>query len=178
MGTLMLITIISLAVAFASVTYAVILHRCNKSNNDKQDAGSEKQEDAGIKVQERELDDEITRKVNDWMWHVLSVPYDNSITLDSIADGTGIQRAVLADYLQRSPYLTFKSWISAIRVNHVKEMLGSTQLTLSEIAYRCGYADLPSMSKAFKRQYKMSPSKYRKAFGADLSMPLTNDEKM
>lgn len=98
------------------------------------------------------------------MWTTLSVPYDNSITLDSIAEGIGIERTTLQDYLLNQQHLTFKAWISTIRVNHCKDLLDTTDYTLSEIAYMCGYADLPSMSKAFKRRFDMSPSKYKKRF--------------
>lgn len=154
---LILITLLSLTVAVAAVAYAVMLRRRYREN--------EQPAPTPYPVAE---DDDITRKVDEWMWTTLSVPCDNSITLDSMAEGTGIQRSVLQDYLQNRQCLTFKAWISTIRINHCKELLDTTDYTLSEISYMCGYADLPSMSKAFKRRFGMSPSAYKKRLEADV----------
>ena len=150
---LILITLISLTAAVVSIAYALTLRRryqmCEQPNSSPLPT---------------ECEDDITRKVDAWMWTTLAVPYDNSITLDSIAEGIGIERTTLQDYLLNQQHLTFKAWISTIRVNHCKDLLDTTDYTLSEIAYMCGYADLPSMSKAFKRHFDMSPSKYKKRF--------------
>ena len=154
---LILITLFSLAAAVVSVAYAVTLRR-----------RYQKKMQSDLITTPVVDEDDITRKVDEWMWTTLAVPCDNSITLDSVAEGTGIQRSVLQDYLQNRQCLTFKAWISTIRINHCKELLDTTDYTLSEISYMCGYADLPSMSKAFKRRFGMSPSAYKKRLEADV----------
>jgi len=152
---LILITLFSLAAAVVSVAYAVTLRR-----------RYQKKMQSDLITTPVVDEDDIARKVDEWMWTTLTVPCDNSITLDSIAEGIGIKRTALQDYLQSQQHLTFKSWISTIRIKHCKWLLDTTDYTLSEIAYMCGYADLPSMSKAFKRQFGMSPSKYKKCLAA------------
>ena len=47
------------------------------------------------------------------------------------------------------------------RITRCEQLLLNTDMTLSEVAYECGYADLPTMSKAFKRKYGFPPSKFR-----------------
>ena len=153
---LILITLFSLAAAAVSVAYAVTLRR-----------RYHKSVPPNLVIAPTDNEDDITRKVDEWMWTTMSIPCDNSITLDRIADGIGIERTALQDYLQNQQHLTFKAWISTIRISHCKELLDTTDYTLSEISYMCGYADLPSMSKAFKRRYGMSPSRYKKHLEMD-----------
>jgi len=157
MAWLILITLLSLAVAAVSVAYAVSLRRRYQYAVEPDVAPTPVVHD-----------DDIGRKIDEWMWSGRTAPYDNTITLDSIAEGTGIRRSLLQDYLQHRQHLTFRAWISALRIRHCKELLDTTDCTLSEIAYMCGYADLPTMSKAFKRQYGTSPSQYKKGLDGDV----------
>ncbi len=106
--------------------------------------------------------DEIALKVIEWMWHGSSVPSNDMLTLETVANSIGISREELAAYLKEHQHPNFRSWISSIRLQHCYDLLTTTDYTLSEIAYKCGYADLPTMSKAFKRQYGQSPSRFRK----------------
>ena len=89
-----LITLISLTAAVVSIAYALTLRRryqmCEQPNSSPLPT---------------ECEDDITRKVDAWMWTTLAVPYDNSITLDSIAEGIGIERTTLQDYLL-NPYVS------------------------------------------------------------------------
>lgn len=47
------------------------------------------------------------------------------------------------------------------RINHSKTLLLNTNMTLNEIALICGFADGYAYSKAFKKQYGISPSAFR-----------------
>lgn len=165
MSLLIIITLASLALAAASAAYVVKLRRqYSVTPPPALTTPKEETSEEPIPTVENHSDeDDVTQRVSEWMWHTMDVPCDGSITLESVAKGIDMPRSDLSAYLQQHPQLTFKSWISNIRIRHCHELLLTTELTLSEIAYMCGYADLPTMSKAFKRQYGVSPSKYRKA---------------
>ena len=49
--------------------------------------------------------------------------------------------------------------ITANSVAHIR-------LTVTDIAYACGFADLPTFSHAFKQTYQESPSTYRRRVGS------------
>ena len=49
----------------------------------------------------------------------------------------------------------------SIRLNKAKELLTSTSLTISEIAYQTGFSDPSYFSKTFKSETGLSPKKYR-----------------
>jgi len=51
---------------------------------------------------------------------------------------------------------------AARRRRHCASELLHSDRKISEIAESCGYNDLPTFTRAFKRQFGMAPSEYRK----------------
>jgi AraC-like DNA-binding protein len=107
-------------------------------------------------------DSELQEKISVWL---ASEPYpllNNNLTMDDVASAIDTQRSTLSEYLSSHLQLSFTAWLSDNRLSRCIDQLKHTDKNLSEIAYDCGYADLPTMSKAFKRKYGFPPSKYRK----------------
>ena len=52
-----------------------------------------------------------------------------------------------------------------LRVERAKALLESTRLSLQEITGRCGYSDVSTFSKIFKRWVQLTPRDYRRRFG-------------
>ena len=52
-------------------------------------------------------------------------------------------------------------FIRNYRLAKAKDMLSSTDLNISEIAYRCGFSDPAWFTNSFKAKYKVPPTKYR-----------------
>jgi AraC-like DNA-binding protein len=52
-------------------------------------------------------------------------------------------------------------WLLERRLNHSAFLLQSTTMSVTEIAFDCGFADLSHFSKAFKGQFGQSPVMYR-----------------
>lgn len=52
-------------------------------------------------------------------------------------------------------------FIRKVRLEKAKELLNSTDLSISEIAYSTGFNDPNWFSKAFKEEFKDSPSNFR-----------------
>jgi transcriptional regulator GlxA family with amidase domain len=54
--------------------------------------------------------------------------------------------------------------IQHLRVERAKALLESTQLSFEEIVGRCGYSDVSSFRKLFKRATSLTPADYRERF--------------
>lgn len=54
------------------------------------------------------------------------------------------------------------AWVSEQRLLYSASQLEHGCRKISEIAAVCGYNDLPTFTRAFKRQFGMAPSEYRK----------------
>lgn len=52
-------------------------------------------------------------------------------------------------------------YLQTLRLNSIKELLQSTNLTLGEIAHRCGYQDVAHLSRLFRRHFHTTPGQYR-----------------
>jgi transcriptional regulator GlxA family with amidase domain len=53
----------------------------------------------------------------------------------------------------------------SLRVERAKALLETTRLSLQDITTRCGYEDVSTFSKVFKRWVELTPRDYRKRFG-------------
>ena len=64
----------------------------------------------------------------------------------------------------RSPY----QYLQALRVDHAKDLLTTTDVSLSEVAEMCGLGDIHTFSKSFKRMVGIAPSTFRGSNGRAL----------
>jgi AraC-like DNA-binding protein len=61
----------------------------------------------------------------------------------------------------RSHGTTYSRLLHRTRIRYARELLASTPLTVSEIAYRCGYSDPPNFHHQFRRLSGCTPSEHR-----------------
>lgn len=66
---------------------------------------------------------------------------------------------------QESVGLSPIQYTQQLRVERAKALLESTRLSLEEITGRCGYQDVSTFSKIFKRWTQVTPKEYRGRFG-------------
>ena len=57
--------------------------------------------------------------------------------------------------------MNFNQWVNQYRLREVKLRLLSSDLSLDEIAYECGFGDRSVMSRVFKAAEGISPSEFR-----------------
>ncbi len=62
-------------------------------------------------------------------------------------------------------------YINKLRLQHACHLLEQSNLTISEIAMKCGFSDINYFSKNFKRHYDDNPSNYRKKYMSSISNP-------
>jgi AraC family transcriptional regulator len=54
-------------------------------------------------------------------------------------------------------------WLMERRIDAVRTLLLTSRLTLAEIAFNCGFADQPALSRSFKRIVGESPGEWRRS---------------
>ncbi len=60
--------------------------------------------------------------------------------------------------------ISFKTYLTQIRVNHSLDDLRYTNLSITDIAMKNGFADVQAFIRACHKKLGMSPSKYRESF--------------
>ena len=62
-------------------------------------------------------------------------------------------------------------WVEAARVEAARALLETTSHVPKQVAVRCGFADVNVLRRAFRRQFGITPSEYRKRFQRSSSHP-------
>ena len=86
------------------------------------------------------------------------------IDVESVAAKLCISSKQLRRKLYAITGETTVAFIMQIRLAEAyKQLIGQPQLTVSEIAIKCGFEDGGYFTKAFKQQYKITPTQLRKS---------------
>jgi AraC-like DNA-binding protein len=81
-----------------------------------------------------------------------------------LADHLNVSPGYLSDMLRAHTGQNAQQHIHSKLIDKAKEILSTTELTVSEIAYRLGFEHPQSFSKLFKAKANVSPLEYRRSF--------------
>lgn len=87
--------------------------------------------------------------------------HQQSVTLQQAATHFHYVPAYLSRFIQRHTGKSFLEFLNGIRLKRAAEMLRNTTLPISQISLMVGYSDRSSFDRSFKRQYHMTPRRYR-----------------
>lgn len=96
--------------------------------------------------------------------HFIERNYSSSISIDEIADFCNLNRSYFSRLFKEQMSISPQQFLIQYRLSQACELLKEGQLSLSEIAEAVGYSNQFNFSAAFKRQYKLSPAKWRKQY--------------
>lgn len=87
--------------------------------------------------------------------------YKSQITLDDICKNININKSYFCTIFKEHTGKTFSHYLSHYRVDKSKELLKSTDLPITEIAFTVGYNSVNYFNNNFKRLTNMTPAQYR-----------------
>jgi len=89
-------------------------------------------------------------------------------TLDSIARQAGVQRTRLNAIVQKLTGGTPMAYLARLRIEHAKTLLRETDISVTDIAFDCGFGSSQYFANRFHGVTGLTPSRYRRTcFGAD-----------
>jgi len=87
----------------------------------------------------------------------------NGITIEEMAQTINLNRNTLSSLINDNEKVNFNRWINYLRIEKAKQIMTiDPSLTLSEVAEKTGYSDLPGFSRQFKFVTGKTPSTWRK----------------
>jgi AraC family transcriptional regulator, transcriptional activator of pobA len=86
------------------------------------------------------------------------------LTVQYLADQLNISPSYLSDMLRIHTGKNAQQHIHDKLIEKAKEVLSTTQLSVSEVAYTLGFEHSQSFSKLFKTKTKLSPLEFRQSF--------------
>jgi transcriptional regulator GlxA family with amidase domain len=85
------------------------------------------------------------------------------VTLSQVAAAACQEETAFSKSFKRRIGITFRDFTQALRVVRSIEHMGSSDLTLSEIAFSVGFNSLTTFERAFRKWMDVSPSAYRRS---------------
>ena len=111
-------------------------------------------------IQLNSQDNELLQKVIDVVKNQMS---NGSLSIESLANDMCLSRSQLNRRIKAVTGVTSQQYVMRVRLEHAKNLLDDSNLQVSEVAYQCGFDNVASFSRAFKRTFGKSPSQHRNA---------------
>lgn len=87
---------------------------------------------------------------------------DRHVTVTDVASAVGLSDSRFEHLLRQETGSTFRELPLDVRLSEAISLAADPRLRVKEVAARCGYASTPCLTRAFKREFGVTPSKYRK----------------
>ncbi|MCK9919211.1 AraC family transcriptional regulator [Microbacteriaceae bacterium K1510] len=133
---------------FVDSVFLAVLARL-MSNHSGRSAPPAKQAGLSLQQQRRAID-------------YLTAHFAENIRLADVATACGLSRDYFIRSFRRATGFTPHRWLMHYRVAQAKETLRSSNLSLAEIALRCGFADQSHFTRVFSSSEGISPAAWRK----------------
>ncbi len=106
------------------------------------------------KISEQEM--RIKRVIN-----FISMHYnDNDLSLEKLANMASMSPTSFSKYFKKQTGQNYIEVLTGLRLSEVCKLLGNTDLSIAQVASRCGYNNLSNFNKLFKKQYKCTPKQF------------------
>jgi AraC-like DNA-binding protein len=104
-----------------------------------------------------ETDDELMNRAADWLRNKAYTRF----SMRQLSEFLNLSPVQLTRRFQRAFHMTPTDFVRMLRIRKAAWLLLDTELTLDQIAERCGYENGFYLSRVFRRSMNMSPSQYR-----------------
>ncbi len=86
---------------------------------------------------------------------------DPDFDVDQFAKEIGLSKSTLYRKMKSITGLPINEFVQILRLKRAAELLKDTEMTISEIAFKIGFNDPYYFSRAFKKNFNLSPKKFR-----------------
>nr|AOE06288.1 putative transcriptional regulator, AraC family (putative) [uncultured bacterium] len=101
------------------------------------------------------------KNIKDLKGHIKNNIKSPDLNVEKLAKELSISRSNLYRFIKKKTGKTANQFIKEIRLKKSKELLKSTELTVSEISYSIGFSSAAYFAKCFKQHYKISPNEIK-----------------
>jgi AraC-like DNA-binding protein len=82
-------------------------------------------------------------------------------SLSEVAEATGMSRPYFCYKFKQSTGQSFCDYLNKLKVGYAKKLLAATDITVTEICFRCGFNSVSNFLRVFSALVGTSPSAYR-----------------
>ena len=92
----------------------------------------------------------------------VALHYCSDISLEQCGAAVGFNPTYLSRYFHEHMGITFQEYVKRLRIDRARWILENEKMPITQIAYACGFRDIKTFNKLFKKECGMSPTQYRK----------------
>ena len=89
--------------------------------------------------------------------------YTGKILLREFGEQFHLSEKYISRYFKEHFHITLSRYVTYLRLEHAKQMLQETDISVTEVAMQSGYQNISYFIRSFKKTYGVSPLKYRKS---------------
>ena len=90
--------------------------------------------------------------------------FDKRITLAEASELVNMSQVSFNRFMKKRTGKTFVDYVNDVRIGHAAIRLIEKDISISEIAYTCGFNNIANFNRVFKRAKNCTPSKYKNDF--------------
>jgi AraC-like DNA-binding protein len=88
----------------------------------------------------------------------------SDLSLDNVSSHFHLNKYYFSHYFKKHMNLPFYRYVSLKRLSFAVTMIKQNQISIEEIALKCGFPDYSSFYRLFKKEYNLSPKNLQKVY--------------
>lgn len=97
------------------------------------------------------------------MQHFIEENLHKPINLTMLADHLGFSNSYCSKFVKKKTNLNFLEYVKTIQLREAEELLRTTDMSITDIAYSTGFPSIQSFNRVFKNSKGTNPTGYRKS---------------
>ena len=89
---------------------------------------------------------------------------DPTLTLDEVTKGVNFSRSYISRLFRENTGASFCKYLTERRLSYAKELLETTDMSVIEVAFACGFQHVSYFIQVFKDKYGSTPYKFKKEY--------------
>ena len=111
------------------------------------------------------MEDTFVIRIRDY---VLAQLDNSDLSIEAICVEIGMSRTQLHRKLKALTGLSASRYVRSIRLSEARKLLLQPELSISDIAYQCGFSDPAYFSRVFSKAFGESPTKFREELSSSI----------
>lgn len=92
----------------------------------------------------------------------LQAHFQDPIRLSDLAAMENLTTTYLSHFFKEHLHITFQEYLTRLRLEAAMYLLKSTNMTVTDIAYECGFSDPKYLNQSLSKQFHTTPQNWRK----------------
>ena len=90
--------------------------------------------------------------------------YQNKMSLNEISDLVNMSPVSFNRFIKKRTGKTFIEYVNDTRIGYASRWLIEKELSIAEIAFKCGFNNIANFNRVFKKTKNCTPSQFRQEF--------------